>query len=892
MCFLRENVAMAPDVSVAGQNYGQRENGVVRVKRKRVFSFLCAVWMLLALMPMPTVARASTEKVIQERAIAVVFDNSGSMYMGDANQSKAWCRATYGIEVFASMMNKGDILEIYPMSPVEVDGKSYSQDSPLVIDNESKVSKIRDIYTPKAGATPIETVTAAYEGLSKHNGKEQWLIVLTDGAIFYENGHVIGGDNQNSSAMVSSTQKALSEKLTQYNNQVNVLYLGIGEGAIEIGVDGSKQHGSEVSHDTADVLDNLTSMCNQIFGRDALPNAGKSISLDLSMNKMIVFVQGKNVSGISLKNKNGDSGRVSNSYSVRYGEKGAGNYQPSVIDKDLQGMIVTYEDCPAGDYELEFKGSASNISIYYEPNVDLAAILVDEEGKPVSNTCTAGTYYIQYGLVDEKGEFTTSSLLGKTNYKITHTINGEDHATESDEAGKVKVELKAGDTLDVQAEARYLSGYYIQRSGSDLGWPSGGYQIAARPAGDLKLQVTGGEDSYKLSQLEESTGYGLKLTYEDIPLSGEALEAVEINVDVENGNVGHVVEQTAEGLGLQLKYNQVPQETKCGEQTMHVTAVYTNEDGLQVVSEAVDVPFTLEDDRLALEVELGIPQKYYQLSKIDRGEPMKAYVTNRGIPLTDEQLESVTVECQAEGLTLNCTPLPGESAYTIELVDEEGYKSGKYAISVKAVGEDYFGQTTQAEDNGRIELGVLPWWVRWVIAILILLLILLAIWAFLNQKILPRQISVRSGSTIFNVDGSRVAGVAKVEFTGKNRRNGSLTVSTPKCSADPLAKGGFNLELIAVTPRKTKSAARRAGVLRVNPINGSAVHTIQVGTSTYKKDAQGKFVKVGAKPKTAKKGEKEKNTVVFEVGNNANCVISGETVAGTSFSCTCKLQFH
>ncbi|OUN99632.1 hypothetical protein B5F98_00165 [Pseudoflavonifractor sp. An44] len=615
--------------------------------------------------------------------------------------------------------------------------------------------------------------------------------------------------------------------------------------------------------------------------------------MDLSMDKMIVFVQGKNVSDISLKNKNENSGRVANSYSVRYGEKGAGNYKPIVIDKDLQGMIVTYEDCPAGDYELELKGSASNISVYYEPNVDLAAILVDEEGEPVSGSCTAGTYYIQYGLVDEDGNFTTSPLLGSTDYTITYTLNGEDHTTESAKAGKVKVDLKAGDTLDVQAEAYYLSGYYIHRSGADLGWPSGGYQVAARPAGELTIQVTGGEDRYLLSQLEDQAVYDLKLNYEDATLTGEALDAVQINVDMGDGNLKHEVEQTQDGLRLKLKYSQIPQDTQCGDYTIHLTATYTTQDGPQAISQVIDIPFILEDDRLHLEAELEIPQKYYQLSKIDRSEPMILHVTNRGQPLTDQQLETVKVECQAEDLTLNCTPMPGQSAFSVELADQEGYASGKYEVTARATAEDYFGQTTQAEDGGCIELGRFPWWLRWVVLALVLLAIVVLIWLILNQKILPRQISVRSGSTLFNVDGSRVAGNAKSEFTGKNRRNGALTVSVPKCSADPLVKGGFNLELVAVSPRKVKSAARRAGIVRVNPINGTTIHTIQVGTSTFKKDAQGKFTKVGARPKpaAATKGSKQQNPVLFEVGNNANCVIAGETVAGASFSCTCKLQF-
>lgn len=51
--------------------------------------------------------------------IAVVFDNSGSMYEG-----MAWCRAKYAMEIFASMLSyeNGDKLRIFPMWGVTVDG--------------------------------------------------------------------------------------------------------------------------------------------------------------------------------------------------------------------------------------------------------------------------------------------------------------------------------------------------------------------------------------------------------------------------------------------------------------------------------------------------------------------------------------------------------------------------------------------------------------------------------------------------------------------------------------------------------------------------------------------------------------------------------------------------
>ena len=56
--------------------------------------------------------------------IAVVFDNSGSMY-----QNQAWCRAKYAMEIFASMLNynNGDTLKIFPMWEVTRDGSTPNE---------------------------------------------------------------------------------------------------------------------------------------------------------------------------------------------------------------------------------------------------------------------------------------------------------------------------------------------------------------------------------------------------------------------------------------------------------------------------------------------------------------------------------------------------------------------------------------------------------------------------------------------------------------------------------------------------------------------------------------------------------------------------------------------
>ena len=85
---------------------------------------------------------STSSKVETTRAIAIVFDNSGSMYSGG---NKAWCQATYAMEVFASMLNSEDILQIYPMWPIEVNGKEYTMEQPFEISKvlivQSRVSK-------------------------------------------------------------------------------------------------------------------------------------------------------------------------------------------------------------------------------------------------------------------------------------------------------------------------------------------------------------------------------------------------------------------------------------------------------------------------------------------------------------------------------------------------------------------------------------------------------------------------------------------------------------------------------------------------------------------------------------------------------------------------------
>ncbi len=258
---------------------------------KKYISMLLAVLLLLTSV-LISVPEVSAAKTTESRTIAIVFDNSGSMYL---NNEKAWCRATYAMEVFASMLNPGDLLQIYPMHPFAVNGKTYDMQNPFQVTDSKQSTSIREIYTGKALGTPIETIDSAAAGLKAAKGDKKYMIVLTDGDAFYLNDEKMSR-SQTTAELDARVQKYAGDAMT-------VMYLGIdveasksSGGACMPNTAESEYFVKRKASNSADVLSILTFMCNKIFGRDTLPKnriSDKTIEFDISMSKLIVFVQGE-----------------------------------------------------------------------------------------------------------------------------------------------------------------------------------------------------------------------------------------------------------------------------------------------------------------------------------------------------------------------------------------------------------------------------------------------------------------------------------------------------------------------------------------------------------------------------------------------------------------------
>ena len=756
-----------------------------------VIGVLVAGFFVLQVSP-GALAAGSVTKKETSRAIAVIFDNSRSMYLdvytnGETEDSKAWCQATYAIEVFAAMLNEGDVLQVYPMHEIMTGGRNYTMDNPLTIHGPEEASVVRDIFTLKAAGTPIESIEAAHIGLLQLQADERWLILLTDGTTFDREGKVIGRGRQEE--LTKATTKAVSEELKKCNSDVNVLYLGIGDMQVPDGKDSSSKNdyfGTKAT--SAQVPSALSDFCNKIFGRDELSSeynpGGKHPSFDIDMSKLIVFIQGEDVGNISLMNSDGTVLSLSSSYFPHYSERGAegmvGSGEQAELrtftraDESLTGAIATYENCSAGEYTLSYSGTDRSISIYYEPDVDLAVTITDESGAVMNSgdDFFPGTYDVHYSLVDRDGNETRSKLLGNVEYQLSCAVNGaEPEQKESSEPGTMQITLNGGDSLELESSVTFLSGYQIHKDLQDLGWEGGQLSI-------------------------------------------------------------------------------------------------------------------IEDDTRAFSVDLKAPQSYYVVSKVAEGEPLRAELTMNGAPLTEEELARTTFSAESDTLKLIVEPIPGESAYSIRIDPEGTLDTGFHKISVSASSVDEVGREVTDSAESSVELQTYPLWLRVLLILLIIALLALLIWLFLNAKVLPKRVSV--SKTTFTVDGSAIPGSANYNYAGGGKKHGSLEVTAPKFAANPMVKGGFRIEVEAISPRRTPSKNRKMRVRAVSAINASAVNSIKVGASQFTKDpATGKFVKTGGKPGAP---------VDFEVSNGAACTVVAEVLSpeggGTPFSLVVKLKYR
>lgn len=401
------------------------------------------------------VSSAWAESYVPSRTINLVYDDSGSMIrMGDTYVD-TWCQAKYAMEVVASMLDERDTLNIYYMSDYVKDTKSRARLSLHGSKNASvvkaNVGLIHDLVT-KASDTPFNAVRRAHEDLKKVSTDERWLVVLTDGE--FEDG-----------AMKSAEVEAYYRDVVS-DGQTRVMMLAMGPSAAMIEGDASKGIYFEHASSTAAILPKLTTICNRIFQRNALPmsrveKSNGEISFGVPMRELIVFAQGREVQIAGAVGSDGQRVVPSSNVHATYSTQASTtNPEGTIVNENLNGYVATFDrEFEPGTWKLDIQ-NADNIDVYYKPNVAIRSYLYNAIGDEVTaqDNLVNGTYRLEFGFVNATtgAKVEDASLLGKVVFTSDVTNKGRDgKETVVKAVHGDKIEIREGE-LKVEVTAKFL----------------------------------------------------------------------------------------------------------------------------------------------------------------------------------------------------------------------------------------------------------------------------------------------------------------------------------------------------------------------------------------------------------------------------------------------------
>lgn len=756
--------------------------------------------------------------------IAIAFDNSGSMY---ADQS--WCRAKYAMEIFASMLDyeNGDKLRIYPMWAVTTDGTTSVQSSgkaqestePIIINSKNDIDKISNLYTISASGTPFTPVNKAYEYLKSSVATEKWLIVLTDG--------LFDGAEGNADVL---RQRLLS---MSKDESIKVQYLGFAS-AKSLESDVGNGFYTKKSSNAESLMSDLVDICNSIFQRSILPSEyydGKTLNIDLSMRRVIVFVQGKGASVDSLTSGEGVSIRaLQKSGQRKYSSISVGSYYLTAtppVDDTLYGEVVTFDKCSKGQYILNCPG-AEKVQIFYEPNVDIKVSLTDENGNSVdasNDGIEAGEYTISSTIVDgTTGEEVTNHKLMGNDVKFTTKVKTSKDAKPTTYENGAKITFEPDDETEVVVEATYLNGEYTISTRDDpFAFPLP--LIVREQSVDFDVQLSQMNTDYKIASYNDWLPIKATLSIDGRMLSEAEFQSTDVSFKTSNG-----VSLYAEGLPIESAYNLYVGRDE--NNNVYIPTVGTHD--IEIVFSYIDeygkqhkrnckVPVNVVCD-LSVTAVVEQPQAWYKIRAHKKWKPIKLQMTIDGAPLTEEQLARVqpTLNFDKE-LQYRCEMSPNDSSYYVYIgSDENGNfvkpSTGKYTMQGTATFVDEYGNVFSDEDTAAFEIQRYSKFWRWLFWVLILIALIILIMMILNHPTLPSSI-------YFNVKRT----CQKVKINGT-----SIGLSTD------LYPGEIKCEAKACTPLKNRGKPTVAFEVKgLKPIG--SVNWYEIDGTRFKK-VNGRYV--------------------------------------------------
>lgn len=365
-----------------------------------------------------------------------------------------WSIAKYSLEVFAALLGPGDTLNVYRMSDY---GRNSSSDPTLVISgSESVATRVESVHTLQlqGRSTPWRSVTAAAENLAASSASEKWLVILTDGVFDSPE----GAGQQIPVEEVEGFLDQLSQETS-----TEVAFMSIGTGATVVSSTDSRR---AVSVSTSDeVLQTMTAFANSTFGRNVVPASDLSGNWtpDIPLSEVTIFAQGSDVVIGVAETSNGEFVDPSETAAVSWVDNpiplGGGQTYDPPPDTSLEGVIATYKEIPSGPINFGIE-NASQVDIFYKPDVRFGYSILDAQGQDVANILDAeATYTLNYSFIDANCTPVESDLLNPVVYS----------ATVFEDGNPLLSDLVPGSTLQLPATTGAGDGYSILMEASYKG---------------------------------------------------------------------------------------------------------------------------------------------------------------------------------------------------------------------------------------------------------------------------------------------------------------------------------------------------------------------------------------------------------------------------------------
>lgn len=708
---------------------------------KKILSLMMAIIMALSCITIGQPISTDASVKTKSRAINIVFDDSGSMAQKGVT---SWSQAKYAMEVFAAMMGENDSMTIYPMSSYSYKNDSSRSDSwekTISISGSEKASKRVQKIEKMNGDngiyrnTPIQSVEAAGDALVKNSSNEKWLVILTDGTFDR------GTDGSHIGA--SETRNTILEYAGKDN--INVIYVAIGSDALSLRNNSNAESFYAYDADADNILDTVTRAAATVFNYQSIPLEGSgeySFDADIPISKVIIFAQGSNVDIGDLNRNQKKINEKANSVDVQV-KKGTKyypqnkNYDIRFAD-DLDGKLVTYtasdEDHPFADGTYSFRSNVNNVEVYFEPGVDVQAVIEDGSGEAINlseddvDSIEAGAKTVKIRIVNPlTGEaINPSEAALLEGAELTVNIAEENGDANRFHDGDTAV-IKEGN-IDIYAQVKFKG---------DIEKKSDTKSIKVTPAQlSINFQKS---DGYELDIASYETDE--EILFEVTDGDGKAFSESELKTITFDVAETEGVEWTIEPTGTLGQYKAQPQfkdhdggaNLQIRDYPLTVTATITSE-GMEMKGSGSTSIRETADTNVELKITTKLPEKTiksnrqtYMFDPEQRGVESSAPYIEVGVEVTnpDGSLRKLTEEewnAGVDGFTFTTEALENSLMWKIinfvfrqdvqfEAVKGDAissyklYLSGKWSVGIRPNESSLNTRLAIKLDNGIREVG-------------------------------------------------------------------------------------------------------------------------------------------------------------------------------------------